>query len=318
MFSAPRSLIWVTAATLGLSGVAAAAANGVSALMVYTYARPRRMWGTGEPPAGLAEEVTFESPEDSMPLRGWFLPAANASKQHPGPTLVLCHGVWTGRRECLPLALRFQEAGYNVLCFDFRAHGESGGRFISLGHNETSDVLGAVSWLAKRPEVDRRRIGVLGFSMGAAAAIQAAARSEDIAAVAADSGYAELVDAVRHSFKRVGRLPHYPFGPLALYWARVLLRVDARQMRPIDEVGRIAPRPLLLLHGEEDQIVPVSHARRLFQAADEPKDLWIEPGQQHVGARDGLPDAYFARVEAFFRQALAVAASSDAYDRTAA
>jgi fermentation-respiration switch protein FrsA (DUF1100 family) len=310
MFSTARPLIWVTAATLGLSGVAAAAANGVSALLVYTYARPRRVWGTGEPPAGLAEEVAFESPEDSMPLRGWFLPAATASRTTPGSTLVLCHGVWTGRRECLPLALRFQAVGYNVLCFDFRAHGESGGSFISLGHNETRDVLGAVRWLADRPEVDRRRIGVLGFSMGAAAALQAAARCQDIAAVAADSGYAELVDAVRYSFRRVGRLPHYPFGPLALYWARVMLRVDARHMRPIDEVGRIAPRPLLLLHGAEDEIVPVSHARRLFQAADEPKDLWIEPGQGHVGARDCLPDTYFARVEAFFREALAVGAGS--------
>jgi uncharacterized protein len=272
-------------------------------LLVYTYARPRRVWGIGEPPEGLAEEVEFESPEDNTRIRGWFLPAGGPDPG-PAPALVLCHGVWTGRRECLPLALRFQAAGYNVLCFDFRAHGDSAGRFISLGHNEALDVLGAIAWLKARPEVDRRRIGVLGFSMGAAAAILAAARSPDIAALAADSSYADLVDAVRHSFSRVGRLPHYPFGPLALYWARVMLRVDARRLRPIDSVGRIAPRPVLVLHGADDEIVPASHAHRLFQAADEPKELWVEPGKRHIGARDTDPDRYFARVEAFFTRAL--------------
>jgi fermentation-respiration switch protein FrsA (DUF1100 family) len=302
MISTTRPLVWATAATLGISGLAAAVVNGLSALLVYTYARPRRVWGTDEPPAGLAEEVEFESPEDGMVLRGWFLPAAT---DIAGPALVMCHGVWTGRRECLPMALRFREAGYSVLCFDFRAHGESGGRFISLGHNETRDVLGAIAWLRARPEVDARRIGLLGFSMGAAAALQAAARSPDVAAVAADSSYAEFVDAVRYSFRRVGRLPHYPFGPLTLYWARLMLRVDARQLRPVDSVGRIAPRPLLLMHGAEDEIVPARHARQLFQAADEPKELWIEPGERHVGTRDNQPDAYFARVEAFFRESLA-------------
>jgi uncharacterized protein len=302
MISSTRPLVWATAATLGISGVAAALVNACSMLMVYTYARPRRIWGTDEPPAGLAEEIEFESLDDRMLIRGWFLPAVTDT---PGPALVLCHGVWTGRRECLPMALRFREAGYSVLCFDFRAHGESGGRFISLGHNETRDVLGAVAWLKARVEVvDPRRIGVLGFSMGAAATLQAAARSQDIAAVAADSSYADLEDAVRYSFHRVGHLPHKPFGLLALYWARLMLRVDARLMRPVDEVGRIAPRPLLLMHGGEDEIVPVRHARQLFQAAEEPKELWIAPSERHVGARDNQPDDYFARVRAFFDEAL--------------
>src|SRR5690349_12764341 len=115
-----RYALWATFATLGVSGACAAIVSGVSAFLVYQYARARGIWGTGEPPAGAAEEVTFQSVEDELNISGWFFASRTAQ---PAPAVVLCHGVWTGRRECLPLALRLWAAGYNVLCFDFRAHG---------------------------------------------------------------------------------------------------------------------------------------------------------------------------------------------------
>src|SRR5207244_13184338 len=105
------------------------------------------------------EEVHFTSVVDNVRISGWFFKA----DLQPAPAVVLCHGIWTGRRECLPLALRFREAGYNVLCFDFRAHGLSDGRFITVGHHETNDVIGAVEYLKQRPELDPTRIGVIGF-----------------------------------------------------------------------------------------------------------------------------------------------------------
>jgi fermentation-respiration switch protein FrsA (DUF1100 family) len=69
-------------------------------------------------------------------------------------------------------------------------------------------------------------------------------------------------------------------------------------------IWRIAPRPVFITHGVEDEIVPVSHAQILFKAADEPKELWLVPGMHHVGARDQDPDGYFVRIEAFLDQAL--------------
>ncbi|HYY88328.1 MAG TPA: alpha/beta hydrolase [Chloroflexota bacterium] len=297
-----RIVLWATAATLGVSGAVAAAVGGISGLLVYQYARARGIWGTDEPPEGSVEEVTFASTEDDLPLSGWFF---RSPETLPAPTVLLCHGVWTGRRECLPMALRFHQAGYNVLCFDFRAHGLSGGRFTSVGHHETKDVLGAVDYLRQRSEVDPLRIGVVGFSMGAAATIQAAARCPDIAAVVADSAYTAFVDAVRYSFRRVAILPHYPFAPLSLQWARWMIRSDPRRLRPVDVIRAISPRPILITHGGADDIVPPQHATLLFQAAEEPKELWIAPGVGHVGARDTDPDGYFARIEAFLRKALA-------------
>jgi fermentation-respiration switch protein FrsA (DUF1100 family) len=304
-----RQALWTAAAMLGLSGAAAALVSGVAGFLVYQYARARGQWGTDEPPDGVAEEVTFPSETDSMRISGWFLPAPGASSSNPRPAIILCHGVWTGRRECLPLGLRFRAAGYNVLCFDFRAHGLSDGRFTSVGHHETNDVLGAVHYARSRPEVDRKRIGVVGFSMGAAATLQAAARCQDIAAVVADSAYASFVDAAKYSFRLVTRVPHFPIAPMAMRWAKWIVHVDAEQLRPVDVIGRIAPRPVLITHGVLDEIVPVRHAYTLFKAAEEPKELWVVPGAHHVGARDSDPDGYFERIEQFLGSALNVEAA---------
>jgi fermentation-respiration switch protein FrsA (DUF1100 family) len=145
---------------------------------------------------------------------------------------------------------------------------------------------------------------VIGFSMGGAATIQAAARCQDIACVVADSSYANFVDAAKYSFRQVTRIPHFPLGALALQWAKWIVHVDAAQLRPIDVIGRIAPRPIFLTHGTSDEIVPLRHAYTLFKAADEPKELWIVPGAHHVGARDDDPDGYYTRVEAFLRATL--------------
>jgi fermentation-respiration switch protein FrsA (DUF1100 family) len=301
-----RSALRVTAATLGVSGAATAAIGMVAGFLVYQYARARGQWGTDEPPDGMAEEVSFTSAGDSIRISGWFFGQRGA---RPKPAILLCHGIWTGRRECLPLALRFSAAGYNVLCFDFRAHGLSGGRFTSVGHHETNDVLGAVDYLKQRREVDTSRIGVVGFSMGAAAAIQAAARSPDIAALVADSAYANFMDAARYSFRLVTRVPHFPIATIAMHWAKWIVHVDASRLRPVDVIGQIAPRPVFITHGELDEIVPVRHAYALFKAADEPKELWIAPAAHHVGDRDSDTDGYFARIERFF---------SDAFSRVAA
>jgi len=192
-----RNVLWATAATLGISGAVAAIVSGVSAFLVFQYARARGIWGTDEPPEGAAEEVTFASNDDAVNISGWFFAS---TRTDPAPAVVLCHGIWTGRRECLPLALKFHSAGYNVLCFDFRAHGLSGGRYTTVGHNETNDVIGAVEYLAERPEVDAERIGVIGFSMGAAATIQAAARCPKIAAVVSDSFRLAMVASMSCSY----------------------------------------------------------------------------------------------------------------------
>src|SRR5512146_206224 len=188
---------WDTAfQVLGLAaGAVAVGILGLSALFGYRSVRPRRSFGSGEPPAGAFEPVLFPS-ADGLQLSGWFFPAG-----HPGPGVVICHGFQTGRREGLSLALSLRERGHNVLVFDFRAHGESEGRWSSCGLLETRDLEGAVRYLQARPEAKGRPVGVLGFSMGAAVSIMTAARMPEIAAVVADSPFATFRGAVASGFR---------------------------------------------------------------------------------------------------------------------
>src|SRR5689334_19736859 len=87
-----RNVLLGAAATLGISGALAALVSGASAFLVYQYARARGIWGTDEPPAGAAEEITFSSIDDEVNISGWFFASHQTT---PAPAIVLCHGVWT-------------------------------------------------------------------------------------------------------------------------------------------------------------------------------------------------------------------------------
>src|SRR5437879_11649667 len=88
-----RYALWATAATLGVSGAAAAVISAVSGFLVYQYARARGQWGTDEPPTGMAEDISFTSALDNMRISGWFFSAFGGG---PAPAVLLCHGIGTG------------------------------------------------------------------------------------------------------------------------------------------------------------------------------------------------------------------------------
>lgn len=287
---------------LKMAGVGAALAGtallGLCAAVGYRSARPGRSFGTGDPDEGTYERVLFAS-ADGLQLSGWFFPSGK-----PGPGIVLCHGFQTGRREALPVALGLRERGYNTLVFDFRAHGESEGRWTSCGFLETRDLEGAVRYLQGRPEVVGHRVGVVGFSMGAAVSILTAARMPEIAAVVADSPFATLRGVLASGFRVIFRLPAFPLANVSLWFAEKLVGVCADEIRPVDYVALVSPRPLLIIHGEADQLIPVANAHAVYATAAEPKEIWTVPGADHVEARLQDPEGYLDRVESFLSRAL--------------
>jgi fermentation-respiration switch protein FrsA (DUF1100 family) len=137
--------------------------------------------------------------------------------------------------------------------------------------------------------------------MGAVAAIMAAARSPEIAAVVADSPYAHLEDVMRKKISEFLRLPWLvPIGWLSLRLGERASGLRVAKVRPIDYVAEIAPRPLLLIYGERDSYIPADQPPALYARAGEPKEIWFAPGSDHAAARVDHRREYLRRVRRFF------------------
>ncbi len=242
------------------------------------------------------EEVEFKS-RDGITLRGWFIPAPQAKG-----TVIFCHGHAGSMDPDLKYAPWFHSSGFNVLMFDFRGHGRSGGDRISMGYFERLDLLGAVDFLKGR---GLDNIGVLGFSMGGAVAITTAAGEPSIKAVACDDTFARLLGVLIRGIGVVNpalRPAGFVAGPLALLFASLRLGAWLPSADPIRWVARISPRPLLLIHGEKDVFISTSEILALYRTAGEPKDLWIVPGAGHRNADELYPEEYRERVVGFFER----------------
>lgn len=250
---------------------------------------------------GLAyEEVRFPS-RDGLMLHGWFIPASPTRG-----TVVFCHGHGGSMDPDVVYVPWFHEAGFNVLMFDFRAHGRSAGERVSMGYFERRDLLGAVDYLRGRGIAE---VGVLGFSLGGAVAITAAAQCQAIRAVASDGGFARLESALlgwaRRRGKNAPRWAALPLARLIIAVAGWRLGAPLRDADPIRRVGRIAPRALLLIHGDLDPYVPVADVEALYARAGEPKELWRVPEAGHRQVDRHRPVEYRERVIGFFERHLA-------------
>ncbi len=165
-----------------------------------------------------------------------------------------------------------------------------------------NDFLGAVAYAKAR--APQTHLGVLAYSMGAAVAIMGSAWTSEIEALVADSAFATHRSAVDYKVRHVLYLPSAPFLWLAdaLLWWRA--GYHFRQVEPLREIGAIAPRPILLIHGGNDSVVDLRDAVRLYEAAREPKELWLLPEAEHCGAYFVDRQAYVAKINAFFDRSL--------------
>jgi|SRR5579884_137474 len=247
-------------------------------------------------PSLRAEDVVLAG-RDGTSLAGRFFRGRSRT------TVVLVHGYSANQDEMLPVAAMLQAAGFGVFTYDARGCGRSGGS-VTFGALEQDDVIAVVDHLAERADVDSSKLGLLGFSMGAATAILAAARDPRIGAVVADSAWSDVRSWLRPSLRTFLLHPRERFSPPSLKLAELRARIDLDTLRPVDVVARISPRPLLLVHGSADTVVLPQDSERLLAAAGEPKERIVADGAAHTdtiapgGASCG-PD-----VCRFFEQAL--------------
>jgi uncharacterized protein len=234
------------------------------------------------------QDVSFKT-SDGLTLKGWFAPGPKRA------TIVFVHGGAGNRTQLFPDARVLARHGYGILTYDSRACGESEGDLVSWGEYEQRDVFAALDFLSTRPEVDPHRVGVVGFSIGGSTVALAAARDPRAHAVVLYATWSSLEGEMKRNAGRFGPLS---WGPALYGFRREGIEPDA--VRPIDHVGEIAPRPLLMIAGTEDTDTPVDVMRQVFAAAQEPKELWVEPGASHGGYVQAQPAEYEARVVAFF------------------
>ena len=291
----------LSAGALGALVLALAmATSGLSYLAADKLVHPPRETSDLTPAdRGLAYERVLFTSEDGVPLVGWWIEAP----QRAG-TVVFLHGYGASKWQALAVAPFLVRGGFDVLAFDFRAHGESGGTHTTVGLDEARDVRAAVRYVHALRGADEP-IALFGWSMGAAAALNAADDLPGVRAIVADSAFASLSNVLGNNLGRFTGLPDYPFVPLIMLFAGQMAGHDAGENSP-ERHAAFLGRPLLVIQGARDDIArPEGDGGALAAAGGPLAQLWLVDDAGHVDASRAHPEEYEARVLAFLREALA-------------
>jgi len=252
--------------TLGVVALALAAwiAGG---LLVAPAQRP-----VGTPPPDLPIRALTLPSDSGAQIATWVIDPPNSRGW-----VVLVHGIRANRDAMLSRARLLYQHAFSIVTIDLQAHGESSGEQICLGHLESHDVKAAVQWA--RVQTPRKKIAVIGTSLGGASALLASPLSID--ALVIESVYSTVTDAVHNRVcHKVGPL-HHLLSPLLLYQLKPRIGVTPEQLRPIDHIDNV-DCPILILSGDADRHCIADETRRMFAAAREPKSLHLFPGAGHV------------------------------------
>jgi fermentation-respiration switch protein FrsA (DUF1100 family) len=222
--------------------------------------------------------------EDGVHLAAWYTPPKK------GAVILVAHGFGDQRPEWVYEMLA--RKGYGVLAWDARAHGESGGEISTVGYLEVLDVKAALDYALAQPEV--KHVGGWGGSMGAATLIRAAAEYSEIEALFVDSSFASMEDEFDHL------VPYPILNPLAKFLAEIRTGISLDEISPVNVIARISPRPVYIVHSRADKVAPPDAGQALYEAAREPKFLWLEDGVPHQQIFLSNSQRYKKRLIRFF------------------
>ena len=267
--------------------------NGVVIIMSGWLMIRRRPPDPADSPAihGLPfEDVHFPSKYKAT-LRGWWIPSDSARG-----TIIICHGQNGSMDADLPLAKILHGANYNVLMFNFRAHGTSEGKHVTFGVFEKEDLLGAIDFL--RAEKGVERVAVFGLSMGAAVAMIAAALTNKIAVLILDGAFTKFLDAVQYGIRARGIPPPVDaiLAQMTVLGASIQTNTRMYQVSPHLWAKHIDGVPTLFIHGEKDQFAPLSAMNLMASDLDAPNEIWVALECKHREAFKKHPDMYQKQV----------------------
>jgi len=222
--------------------------------------------------------------DDGIRLSAWYTPP------HNGAVILLAHGYGDNRPEWIHAL--FAKKGFGVMSWDARAHGKSGGQVSTIGYLEVLDAKAALEYVLAQPGV--KHVGAWGGSMGGATLIRAAAQFPQIEALFVDSSF----DSLDGEFDFL--VPYPVINPLAKVIAKVETGISLDDVSPLDEIGKISPRPVYIVHSTADIVAPPEAGQKLFEAASEPKFLWLEKDAPHLAIYLDNPRRYQRRLGDFF------------------
>jgi len=276
---------------------------GLAALVTGARTRPMDR-GLTETPGTFGvqfKDIEFQT-SDGVKISGWLVPSGG---RHA--TIIYSHGLFRSRRELLERAMDLSKLGYGALLYDQRNHGESGTARVTLGYNERLDVEGAARYLQQEVQTTDKIVS-FGISMGASAALMAAAETPEVAAVISDSSFLSFKDTVDHHVNMFLRLPRFPFSNELRFYIQHRAGFDGSDLNALEAVKRIGDRPVMFIAAAHDKRMPPEIAEQLYQACSSSKrDLLIidGPGDKiHGHAYQANPKLYIERVSAFLEQAI--------------
>lgn len=240
-----------------------AAAAGSYAL-VYTAAHPPRDKVVVDPADLMlsTEEAIFQA-SDGVPLSGWFV------RGRPGwPVIILCHDLGGARATLVNSAVALNRRGYPLLLFDFRGHGQSGGKDPTFGIKERLDVLGGIEYLRSRKDVDASRFGIWGIGMGAYAGLLAAAEDKAIVALALDSLYPDVATELDRRVKQTMPPALHPMMTLVRLAYDPYFSFQLKRYSALGAIGELASRNVMFIASSE-QPERYEEAKGLYAALPE-------------------------------------------------
>jgi len=242
------------------------------------------------PPGNTLREskIEFQSldliTKDGIRLSAWYTPPRK------GAVILLAHGYGDNRPEWVHAMLA--KKGYGVLSWDARAHGESEGEISTVGYLEVLDVKAALDFVLAQPDVNH--VGAWGGSMGGATLIRATAQFPEIEALFVDSSFASLNDEFNYL------VPYPVINPLAKFLAEWQTGFSIKDLNLVEDIARISPRPVYIVHSNGDTVAPPNSGQELFNAANEPRYLWLDENAAHLSIYLDNPRRYQRRLIGFF------------------
>ncbi|MCT2535972.1 alpha/beta hydrolase [Aquibacillus koreensis] len=245
-----------------------------------------------------AEQISITSYDD-LNLHANFFKNTNST----GKAVILAHGYRGHKEQMGDLAQYYYEQGFDILMPDARGHGESEGEYIGYGWHDRLDYTKWIDWLIAEHETDH--IFLQGNSMGASLVLMTSGEElpEQVKGIIADSGYTSVLDELSYQLKHLYSLPSFPIMQVTSVITNVRAGYTFEEASAIDQVKKNT-KPLLLVHGDADELVPTEMAYELYDAASGTKELWIVPKAGHTKAYDVATQEYQERLNAFIQNTL--------------